>query len=166
MEHISTRLIPLIEDLLENSNLNNEMKKISKSIDELAAHLQRKGYDSLFTMSDGGAKKLDDQLKAHLANAIRNPLLKLLPVKVETVTGLPDKEGFYAKCSFSIDYNSRSGAHVTHMFIDLLNRDIGSDHISAAFRVDSRKDIPTKNQANKIVGYLPKRRKKRKRLKF
>ncbi|CAL1519129.1 hypothetical protein [Chitinophaga sp. MM2321] len=140
------------------------MKKIDKSIDELTAYLQKRGYDSLFTLNGSSPESLSVLLKDKLVSALRDPMAELLPVAVEMITALPDDAGYYSRCVLNIDYNPKHGVHVKS--IDLQLWKLGQDRLlfSQHRKMSHRRDIPSKIQGNKSLnGELtnPKKRKLR-----
>lgn len=101
--------------------VNNEMKKINKSIDRLSETLYQKGYDGIYVLNNQQTGRLPDLLKAHLLEAVSDPMKEILPVGLRTIISLPNKRNKHLISEFEVDYDTKNGVHLLNVNYQVIN---------------------------------------------
>lgn len=129
---------------------NKDMETLRRHIDAFETLMKAKGYDGYFLSSGGHPGKLKESILAHFHETLRHQTLAP-SYYLTTYSHWRDEERPYVKCDFETKYDFHNGFRVTRMEITRAN--VFGTIRNVGLRPVKNEDIPTREEANTLVGH-------------
>ena len=129
---------------------NNKMERLRGHIHAFDTLMKAKGHDGYFLSDSGHADKLKDSILAHFYETLRHRI-HFSPFYLTTFSHWRDEQRPYVRCEFSTKYDSRTGFRVESMEVTRAN--LFGTIKSVSLRPRKNEDIPTREEANTLVGH-------------
>lgn len=127
----------------------NKMERLRGHIDAFDTLMKAKWYDGYFLSDGGHADKLRESILAHFHETLRHRT-HVSPFYLTTYSHWTDEERPYVKCDFKTKYDSSTGFRVESL--DVTRANLYGKIKSVQLRPNKNEDIPTREEANALVG--------------